>query len=60
MSNNIAVIYGTKHGTTKRYAEWIAEELGAALFAGNEIRPGELQNYDCVVFGGEETLNGYF
>ncbi|GHV31675.1 flavodoxin [Clostridia bacterium] len=52
MGKNIAVIYGTKHGTTKRYAEWIAEELGAALFARNEIRSDELQNYDCVVFGG--------
>ncbi|MCL2356971.1 MAG: flavodoxin domain-containing protein [Defluviitaleaceae bacterium] len=49
---NIAVIYTSRYGTTKRYAEWISAELNAPLFAGSEIKPGELNKYDTIVYGG--------
>jgi len=48
----IAVIYKSKHGTTKRYAEWIAEELEAQLFEASNIRPSQLMSYDVVIYGG--------
>lgn len=32
--NNVIVIYKSKHGTTKQYAEWIAEDLGVSTLAG--------------------------
>ena len=49
---NIAVIYKSYYGTTKRYAEWIAEELNAPLFEVSDIKPAQLLNYDVVIYGG--------
>jgi menaquinone-dependent protoporphyrinogen IX oxidase len=50
--SNICVIYKTKYGTTKQYAEWIAEELEAPLFEITNIKPSQLMEYNAVVFGG--------
>ena len=49
---NIAVIYKSIYGTTKRYAEWIAEDLDASLFGASSIKPAQLMDYDVVVYGG--------
>jgi menaquinone-dependent protoporphyrinogen IX oxidase len=46
------VIYRSISGFTKRYAEWIAEELGADLFDSRKAWPESLSAYDVVVFGG--------
>jgi hypothetical protein len=48
----IAVIYKSVYGTTKRYAEWIAEELNASLFESSTINPAQLMEYDVIVYGG--------
>jgi len=50
--NNIAVIYKSKHGTTKQYAQWIAEELGASLFEASSIKHSQVAVYDTVIYGG--------
>lgn len=47
-----AVIYVSKTGYTKRYAEWIAEELTADLYEASDISPEKLKKYDAVVYGG--------
>ena len=49
---NIAVIYRSKYGTTKRYAEWIAEALDAQLFESHTIKATQLIDFDMVVYGG--------
>jgi len=50
--NNIAVIYKSKYGTTKQYAEWIAQELNAALLEVSVVKPAQLMSYDVVIYGG--------
>jgi menaquinone-dependent protoporphyrinogen IX oxidase len=45
------VIYFSKYGTTKRYAEWIAEELNADICTVKEIKPQRLPDYDTIIFG---------
>lgn len=47
-----AVIYFSKHGSAKTYAEWVAEDIGADLFNGADIRMEDLKPYDVLVFGG--------
>ena len=49
---NIAVIYKSVYGTTKQYAEWIAQELDASLFEASSVKPVQLMDYDVVVYGG--------
>ncbi len=48
----IAVIYQSKYGSTKQYAEWIAEQLGAELLPRAQVKPADLAQYDAVIYGG--------
>ena len=47
-----AVIYKSYYGTTKRYAAWITEELGASLLDASKIKPAQLGSYKTVIYGG--------
>ena len=49
---NTAVIYRSKYGTTKQYAEWIAEDLKAQLFESRTIKAAQLADFDMVIYGG--------
>lgn len=49
---NILVSYGSKYGTTKRYAQWIAEELACDLADSRELTPERLKPYDVIIHGG--------
>jgi menaquinone-dependent protoporphyrinogen IX oxidase len=46
------VIYASKYGTAKQYAAWIAEELHAVLLEQGQVSPAQLQEFDCVIYGG--------
>lgn len=58
---NTIVIYKSKYGSTKTYAEWIAEELGCKAVDAKSIKAEDLTNYDAIVYGGglyAEIING--
>lgn len=58
---NEVVIYKTKYGATKTYAEWIGEKLGCPVFDAKEISDEILKKYDTIVYGGglyAEVING--
>lgn len=47
------VVYTSKYGTTEKYAQWIAEALGAPLFEASAVKqPASLMEYDVVIYGG--------
>jgi len=52
MDKKVLVVYSSKYGTTKQYAKWIAEALGAKLAEAKAVKPQDLQTYDVVVYGG--------
>lgn len=47
-----AVVYATRNGSTKRYAQWIARDCGADLIALEEADIDQLALYDTLVYGG--------
>lgn len=51
-NNKVAVIYKSKYGSTKKYAEWIAEGTKGDLFESNKIKLKDLIKYDTIVYGG--------
>lgn len=53
-----AVIYKSKSGYTKNYAEWISEALGAKLLEGEEAKRQNLKEYDTLIFGGGLYASG--
>ena len=58
---NAIVIYKSKYGSTKTYAEWIAEELGCEALDVKKVKADDLASYDTIVYGGglyAETING--
>lgn len=58
---NAVVIYRTKYGSTKSYAEWIGEELGCPVFDYKSISVDELEKYDTIIYGGglyAEVISG--
>ncbi|MCO1604694.1 flavodoxin domain-containing protein [Desulfosporosinus nitroreducens] len=46
------VIYNSKTGFTKKYAEWISEELSADIINASKVATNMLSAYDCVIYGG--------
>jgi len=47
----ILIIYYSKYGTTKKYAEWIAEELNGEICSVNNINQKSLGDYDIIIIG---------
>ena len=51
MSKKAIVIYNSKRGSTKQYAEWIASELGCTSVSLENLDYGSLGQFDVVIFG---------
>ena len=55
------VIYKTKYGGTRKYAEWIAEELDCEVVDAKTVKIDDILKYDTIVYGGglyAEIING--
>jgi len=50
-SKKIIVVYRSKSGFAKSYAEWIAEELNCDLLQGNKVKVSTLLSYDTIIYG---------
>lgn len=46
------VIYSSKRGSTKQYAEWIAEELACEAVPYSDSKNLNLYDYDLIIYGG--------
>jgi len=46
------VIYTSKRGSTKQYAEWMAEDLGCEALSLSDAHDLDLHDFDCVIYGG--------
>lgn len=51
MNNRIVIIYKSRTGFTKKYAEMIAEEIGCTLFDLKDITADTISGFDTIVFG---------
>ena len=54
--NHTIIIYGSRYGSTKRYAERLAETTGVEAVAYTEA--GDLSGYDRIVFLGALSAGG--
>ena len=55
------VVYKTKYGSTKQYAEWISEDLGCEAVDRKNVKIDDLLGYDTIIYGGglyAEVING--
>ena len=56
-TNDIAVIYKSKYGSSKRYAQWLAADTSADLYSASQIGADELLEYETIIFGGGIYMN---
>jgi len=49
---NPVVVYKSKYGSTKTYAEWISKELGCSVFDAKDVKINDLLKYDTIIYGG--------
>ncbi len=57
----VLVAYKSKSGFTKKYANWIAEELFADVYEASKVTPELLKKYDTLIYGGglyASSING--
>ena len=47
----VLIIYSSKYGTTKKYAEWISNELNGDLFDIKNLNQNILGNYNIIILG---------
>lgn len=45
------IVYKTKYGSTKQYAEWLKEETGFKMHSVQEVSDDDLKKADIVVVG---------
>jgi len=45
------IVYFSKYGTTREYAEWIAKELNGDIYSINKFNENILNNYDTIIIG---------
>lgn len=57
MSKGI-ILYQSKYGATKRYADWLAEKTGYDCIETKNAKVSNLQNYDVIVLGGDVYASG--
>ncbi len=50
-SQSTLVVYASKQGSTRQYAEWIAEDLSARAIPFAQARPADIEAADTVVLG---------
>lgn len=46
------VLYRSKTGFIKKYAEWIAEALSADIFEASKVTSDIFDSYDTIIYGG--------
>lgn len=56
--NNTVVIYKSRYGSTKKYAQWISETLNADIFESSKIKSSGLEKYKTIIYGGGLYASG--
>jgi len=52
------ILYQSKYGATKRYADWLAEETGFPCVETRKAKIGEVKEYDTIILGGGIYASG--
>ena len=55
---NGIILYQSKYGATKKYADWLSIETGFECVETKKVNIKEVEKYDIVVFGGGIYANG--
>ena len=46
------ILYASKYGATKQYADWLAEETGFDCIETKRAKISDIRQYDTIILGG--------
>jgi menaquinone-dependent protoporphyrinogen IX oxidase len=49
--DNVLVLYASKYGFTKKYAEWISSELNGDIYSIKDFKQNIINNYNTIILG---------
>lgn len=52
------ILYKSKYGATKRYAQWLSEETGFEIRENSKVRVSDVKEYDVLILGGGIYASG--
>lgn len=52
------ILFQSKYGATKKYADWLSEELGFPCVETKKARISEVVSFDAVILGGGIYASG--
>ena len=52
------ILYRSKYGATKRYADWLAQETGFDCMETSKANIDDIKNYDAIILGGGIYASG--
>lgn len=52
------ILYKSKYGATRKYAEWLSEETGFEIRETGKVKVADLESYDIIVLGGGIYASG--
>ena len=52
------ILYQSKYGATKKYANWLSEETGFSCIETKKASVSEIANYDVIILGGGVYASG--
>lgn len=55
---NGIILYRSKYGATKKYAEWLSEETGFPCIETKKAKIADVQKYDTIILGGGIYASG--
>lgn len=55
---NGIILYQSKYGATKKYADWLSEATGFICTETKRARIEDIQNYDTIILGGGIYASG--
>lgn len=55
---NGIILYTSKYGATKRYADWLAEETGFSCIETKKASISDIAKYDAIILGGGIYASG--
>ena len=52
------IIYKSKYGATKKYADWISDKTGFEKVEVDKAKIEDIKNYDTIIIGGGIYASG--
>ena len=52
------ILYKSKYGATKRYAQWLSEETGFEIRENSKVRVSDVKEHDVLILGGGIYASG--